>query len=49
MNLQETIAAAWADRELLKTTLYSEAVEQCVEEVDKGRLRTASPSDNGGR
>ena len=47
MNLQETIAAAWADRELLKSNLYSEAVEQVVEEVDKGRLRTASPSDNG--
>ena len=47
MNLQETIAAAWENRELLKSTFYSEAVEQVVEEADKGRLRTASPTENG--
>ena len=47
MNLQETIAAAWENRELLKSTFYSEAVEQVVEETDKGKLRTASPTENG--
>lgn len=47
MNLQEKIAAAWANRELLKDTVYSQAVEEVLEEVDKGRLRTASPSEQG--
>ena len=47
MILQEKIAAAWANRDLLKDTVYSEAVEQVLEEVDKGKLRTASPTADG--
>jgi 2,3,4,5-tetrahydropyridine-2,6-dicarboxylate N-succinyltransferase len=47
MSLQEKIAAAWANRELLRDTEYSEAVEQVLEEVDKGKLRTASPTADG--
>ena len=43
MHLQELIQAAWANRELLKETNYAEAVRDVIEEVDKGRLRTASP------
>ncbi len=43
MQLQELIQAAWANRELLKETNYAEAVRDVIEEVDKGRLRTASP------
>jgi 2,3,4,5-tetrahydropyridine-2-carboxylate N-succinyltransferase len=43
MQLQELIQAAWANRELLKQTKYAEAVRDVIEEVDKGRLRTASP------
>lgn len=41
------IAAAWADRELLKEIDYADAVRTVMEEVDKGRLRVASPGDDG--
>ncbi|MFY7652043.1 MAG: 2,3,4,5-tetrahydropyridine-2,6-dicarboxylate N-succinyltransferase, partial [Chitinophagaceae bacterium] len=47
MELQQLIAAAWADRNLLKDTIYSDAVRAVIEEVDKGRLRTASPTTDG--
>jgi 2,3,4,5-tetrahydropyridine-2,6-dicarboxylate N-succinyltransferase len=47
MELQQLIAEAWNNRELLKDIKYTEAVKKVIEEVDKGRLRTASPSDNG--
>ena len=47
MELQELIQAAWANRELLKETMYAEAVRDVIEEVDKGRLRTASPAGIG--
>lgn len=47
MELQELIAAAWANRELLKDVKYADAVRAVIEEVDKGRLRTASPTDTG--
>ncbi len=38
------ILAAWANRELLKEKTYADAVRNVIEEVDKGRLRTAVPS-----
>ena len=47
MELNALIMEAWADRTLLKHALYSEAVHAVIEEVDKGRLRTASPTENG--
>ncbi|UEG49825.1 2,3,4,5-tetrahydropyridine-2,6-dicarboxylate N-succinyltransferase [Ferruginibacter lapsinanis] len=47
MELQGLIAAAWANRELLKDKQYADAVRAVIEEVDKGRLRTAAPSDAG--
>jgi 2,3,4,5-tetrahydropyridine-2,6-dicarboxylate N-succinyltransferase len=47
MELQTLIAAAWSNRELLKDTKYTEAVRAVIEEVDKGRLRTASPTEAG--
>lgn len=47
MDLQSLIAEAWNNRDLLKESKYSDAVRTVIEEVDKGRLRTASPSDNG--
>ena len=47
MELKDRIITAWANRELLKEPAYSDAVRAVIEEVDKGRLRTASPSDNG--
>lgn len=47
MSLQTQIQEAWANRELLKDPVYTEAVRAVIEEVDKGRLRVAAPSDNG--
>lgn len=46
-QLQQLISEAWANRELLKESKYADAVRSVIEEVDKGRLRTASPLDNG--
>ena len=46
MDLQQLIADAWGNRELLKDSKYSDAVRNVIEEVDKGRLRTAAPSSN---
>ena len=47
MDLQSLIQEAWGNRELLKDTTYTEAVKAVIEEVDKGRLRTASPAADG--
>ena len=41
MELQNLIAQAWENRELLKDEKYANAVRAVIEEVDKGRLRTA--------
>ena len=41
------IAEAWGTRELLKDKKYSDAVRAVIEEVDKGRLRTAAPTESG--
>ena len=37
------IQSVWANRELLKEEKYVQAVRDVIEEVDKGRLRTAQP------
>jgi 2,3,4,5-tetrahydropyridine-2-carboxylate N-succinyltransferase len=47
MELQQLIAEAWATRELLKDKKYADAVRAVIEEVDKGRLRTAAPVESG--
>ena len=47
MELQSLILEAWNNRELLKEKKYSDAVKAVIEEVDKGKLRTASPTENG--
>ena len=47
MDLQQLILEAWTNRELLKDAKYSDAVKAVIEEVDKGRLRTAAPTENG--
>lgn len=39
------ILAAWANRGLLKEKNYADAVRTVLEEVDKGRLRTAEPAN----
>ncbi len=44
MELKELISAAWQDRNLLSSQEYSDAVRAVIEEVDKGRIRVASPS-----
>ncbi len=45
MDLQKLIAEAWENRELLKDETYANAVRAVIEEVDKGRLRTAYPTE----
>lgn len=47
MELQPLILEAWSNRELLKEEKYITAIKTVIEEVDKGRLRTASPTENG--
>ncbi len=47
MDIKEKIIAAWQNRELLKDSMYSDTVDNVIEEVDKGRLRTAEPTANG--
>jgi len=44
MELKELILAAWNNRELLKESTYSDAVRDVIDELDKGRLRTAAPT-----
>jgi 2,3,4,5-tetrahydropyridine-2-carboxylate N-succinyltransferase len=46
MDLKELNEQAWKNRELLKEKLYSDAVRAVIEELDKGRLRVAIPTDN---
>ena len=45
MSLQNLILEAWSNRDLLKEATYSDAVRAVIEDVDKGRLRVASPED----
>ena len=45
--MKDLIIEAWSNRELLKNEKYSDAVRSVIEEVDKGRLRTASPTEAG--
>ncbi|MBX3253220.1 MAG: 2,3,4,5-tetrahydropyridine-2,6-dicarboxylate N-succinyltransferase [Chitinophagaceae bacterium] len=47
MDMQSLIEQAWQNRELLKDEEYIEAVKSVIEDVDKGRLRTASPTADG--
>lgn len=47
MNLQAIIENAWEDRNLLSKTETQEAVFSVLEELDKGRLRVAEPTEDG--
>jgi 2,3,4,5-tetrahydropyridine-2,6-dicarboxylate N-succinyltransferase len=47
LTMKDLILEAWGNRELLKDKKYADAVRAVIEEVDKGRLRTASPTDTG--
>jgi len=44
---QAAIEAAYSNRELLKDAAYADVVRAVIEEVDKGRLRVASPVGDG--
>ena len=43
--MKELVLEAWTNRELLKESRYSDAVRAVIEELDKGRVRVAAPSD----
>ncbi len=45
--MKDLIQAAYGNRELLNEEKYVNAVHAVIEEVDKGRLRVAEPTDNG--
>jgi len=45
--MKEFIIEAWNNRELLKESKYSEAVNNAIEDLDKGRLRVASHGESG--
>ena len=47
MELQQLIQEVWSDRSLLQQDIYKDSVKAVIEEVDKGRLRTASPTEQG--
>ena len=44
---QKNIEAVFANRELLKEESYKDTIRAVIQEVDKGRLRVAVPTDNG--
>ncbi|HKB45146.1 MAG TPA: hypothetical protein VKC90_12180, partial [Chitinophagaceae bacterium] len=45
--MKEQISEAWNNRELLKESKYSDIVKNVIEELDKGKLRVASPTEKG--
>jgi len=47
LELKNKIEAIWNDRTLLKESEYIDVIRDVIESVDKGRLRTASPTENG--
>jgi 2,3,4,5-tetrahydropyridine-2-carboxylate N-succinyltransferase len=47
INMRSTIEAAWENRELLKEKSTIEAIEHVIEDIDKGILRVAEPTENG--
>ncbi|AEV32207.1 tetrahydrodipicolinate N-succinyltransferase [Owenweeksia hongkongensis DSM 17368] len=46
-DLQQLIEQAWEDRSMLEDTKVVEAIESIIEDIDKGRLRCAEPTENG--
>ena len=46
---KEIIENAWENRELLKKSDTVTCINSIIEEIDKGRLRTAEPTANGWR
>ncbi len=46
MELQQTIEAAWENREMLKEENVQSAILEVIEKLDKGLLRVAEPVDD---
>ena len=46
-EMKEMILSAWSNRELLKDEKYRDAIRQVMEDLDKGKLRVASPTIDG--
>lgn len=46
-EVQHIIEQAWEDRSKLREKMVVETIEYIIEEIDKGRLRCAEPSENG--
>lgn len=47
MQYKEIIETAWNDRDQLQNKEVQEAIFAVIEELDKGRLRVAEPTDDG--
>ena len=47
MKVKDIIEKAWADRSLLANEDTIAAIRTVIEELDKGRLRTAEPLPTG--
>lgn len=47
MKLKESIEQAWQDRDKLSYQTFQNDVRAVIEEIDKGRLRVAEPTENG--
>jgi 2,3,4,5-tetrahydropyridine-2-carboxylate N-succinyltransferase len=45
--MQALITEVWNDRTLLQQETYKQAIHAVMEELDKGQLRVASPTDHG--
>ena len=46
MDLRATIEKAWQNRELTQQTDVQDSIRAVIEDVDKGRLRVAEPTDS---
>ncbi len=47
MNIQSVIETAWEDRSLLQQVATQEAIFEVIESLDKGKIRVATPSEEG--
>jgi len=47
MERRQIIEEAWENRELLKDANVEATIRSIIEDIDKGRLRTAQPTDSG--
>jgi 2,3,4,5-tetrahydropyridine-2-carboxylate N-succinyltransferase len=45
--MKALIENAWDNRELLNDKTYTDAIEQVIEQLDKGTLRVAQPNEDG--